>query len=587
MRKKNSIIHIFTAIALLLGAIIVFLTIKDPEEKNGRINGYVADSLTGKMVAGVDVSAENEEGKEYTDYENNAATRQDGFFSIELPPGTYTIHFKAAGYKDLISESYIVEEEKTTVVKEVFLLEAEAEAGNEAGDSTDPQAIQGVVSPENVTAELPQENPGQSIGEEETENSTHGTEQDSINVQSPQDDSAEQATGTMYNTKGQVRILNKNVTQKAGFERLANRFQEETGIHVTIETPRAGAYSSTLDEKLTRSPQDPTLFMLGGVSDFKKYSYECLNISNYPVTGQLTHKAYSLQDENSNIFGIACNIEAFGIAVNTHLLEEAGFTASDIRSFSDLKRIAEDITSRKTQLGFSAFTSPSIGSKADGSYRFSLHAPTVPLYYEVKDNGFNMTLSLHGTYMKCYKEYVNLYLNNSTISKVDAVSGSLEEARQEFCNGKAVFHQDGSWDADVLPHNDIVVIPIFMGIPEEQKQGLCKTCTYYWCVNKFASEDDIEATLQFLNWIVTSEEGLSIMRDEMKMLIPYRAATAPDNVFLQTLYNQEQQGKTLVEQFYKYGNYSKWEESMNRALDNYLIREGSWDEVTEAFTSLW
>ena len=42
--------------------------------------------------------------------------------------------------------------------------------------------------------------------------------------------------------------------------------------------------------------------------------------------------------------------------MNTDLLSQAGYTVDDIQSFEDLKAVAEDITARKDELGFAAFT---------------------------------------------------------------------------------------------------------------------------------------------------------------------------------------------------------------------------------------
>ncbi len=404
---------------------------------------------------------------------------------------------------------------------------------------------------------------------------------------SDQNDLETQKSSSNYNTKGKVRILNKNVPYQSGFEKLAVEFQMESGIQITIETPDAGSYPKILKEKLTCSPQDPTLFMLGGMNDFYKYKYECLDLSDYPVTQQLIDQSYSLKDENNNIYGLACYEEAFGLIVNTRLLEEAGFEVSEINSFTDLKRIVVSITARKSELGFSAFTSPTIGSYVKGSYRFSQHAPEVPLYYEIKGSGFNIPTKLKGIYMKHYQEYIDLYLDNAAVSRLDAKNTSIEDAQREFRNNQAVFHQDGSWDIDVLPKDEVAVIPLYMGIQGEKRQGLCRACKYYWCVNKFASSDDIEATIQFLNWLATSDKALDIMGEQMKILLPYKEAPVPNNVFLQVLREQESGEKTMVEQYYKYGDYTKWENLMDQALEQYLIQKNSWDKVTEAFTSLW
>ena len=49
--------------------------------------------------------------------------------------------------------------------------------------------------------------------------------------------------------------------------------------------------------------------------------------------------------------GIGYVIETYGIIYNKALLEKAGYTQDDIKSFDDLKKVADDIQARKDELG--------------------------------------------------------------------------------------------------------------------------------------------------------------------------------------------------------------------------------------------
>ena len=393
-----------------------------------------------------------------------------------------------------------------------------------------------------------------------------------------------------YNTRGTVRILNKKEDKELEFEQLASRFHQESGIKVTVETPEKGNYSDTLQEKLTGTEYDPTLFMLGGLNDFEQYGFECLELGGTAAAQELEDETYTLKGANGKIYGLACIVEAYGLAVNTRLLEKAGYQISDIQSFSDLKRVAEDITARKKELGFSAFTAPSVSPGVSGDYRFAEHAADVPLYYELKDNDFNVGMTLRGTYTDGLRDYIDLYLDNATILRGEASARTLKDAQEEFLLGKAVFHQDGSWNTDVLRSvldYEAAVIPLYMGMPGEENQGINETFTYFWCVNKYAKEDDIEATLQFLQWLVTSEEGLRIMTKDIGFQIPYKRAKAPDDIFMKTLSHEKEQGIEPVRQYYKYGNYSSWINSLKNTIRDYAGGRGNWEAVREAFTSLW
>ena len=84
----------------------------------------------------------------------------------------------------------------------------------------------------------------------------------------------------------------------------------------------------------------------------------------------------------------------------------------------------------------------------------------------------------------------------------------------EFVTGQCVFYQNGTWEyANVSEVGDdnLGLLPIYIGVDGEEQQGICTGSENYWCVNKNASEDDIKATLDFINWCVTSDTGTTAM----------------------------------------------------------------------------
>ena len=74
------------------------------------------------------------------------------------------------------------------------------------------------------------------------------------------------------------------------------------------------------------------------------------------ITKELTSDAYELKDGDA-VAGIAYVIESYGLITNKTLLEKAGYTLDDIKSFDDLKKVADDIQARKDEIGVKgAFT---------------------------------------------------------------------------------------------------------------------------------------------------------------------------------------------------------------------------------------
>ena len=125
--------------------------------------------------------------------------------------------------------------------------------------------------------------------------------------------------------------------------------------------------------------------------------------------------------------GIAYVIESYGLICNKTLLAEAGYSIDDIKSFADLKKVAEDITSRSSELGFAAFTSAGMDGSSD--WRFKTHLANLPIYFEYKEDGIGSTPAIKGTYLDAYRNIWDLYVNNSTCSGKDlaAKTGSVSQ----------------------------------------------------------------------------------------------------------------------------------------------------------------
>ena len=197
--------------------------------------------------------------------------------------------------------------------------------------------------------------------------------------------------------------------------------------------------------------------------------------------------------------------------------------------------MAEDITKRSSELGFSAFTSAGMDGSSD--WRFKTHLANLPIYFEYQDEGINTTDEIKGTYLDNYRDMWDLYINNSTCDPKDLAAKTGDDARNEFLNKKAVFYQNGTWEYTQLidgglTDDDLTMLPIYFGVGDEANQGLCTGTENYWCVNKEADEADVQATLDFMNWCVTSDEGTKCMADDMGFNIPFKKAQESQNLFI-------------------------------------------------------
>ena len=393
---------------------------------------------------------------------------------------------------------------------------------------------------------------------------------------------AEKDTASVY-------YLNFKPEQDEAWQKLAEAYTAETGVPVTVLTAASGTYEETLMAEMGKS-EAPTLFQVNGPVGLANWKDYCYDLSGSEIYGHLTSDGYALK-EGDAVMGIAYVIESYGIIANTALLAEAGYSVEDIASFADLKAVAEDITARSAELGFAAFSSAGMDSSSD--WRFKTHLANLPIYFEYQADGIGTTTEIKGTYLDNYRQIWDLYINNSTCDPADLSAKTGDDSRNEFLNGEAVFFQNGSWEygslAAVYADEDLAMIPIYVGAGDEANQGLCTGTENYWCVNKDASEADIEATLAFMNWCVSSETGAAAMANDMGFVIPFDTAVESPNLFVKQDVAYTAAGKNPVSWNFPTMPSEEWKNMVGSALTAYAAdqTDANWEKVEEAFVQGW
>ena len=390
------------------------------------------------------------------------------------------------------------------------------------------------------------------------------------------------ATGSVY-------YLNFKPEQDEAWQNLAKTYTEETGVPVTVVTAASGTYEQTLMSEIAKSTP-PTLFQVNGPVGLANWKDYCYDMSGSEIYSHLTSDGYALTEDGA-VYGIAYVIESYGIIVNKTLLAEAGYSIEDINSFETLKAVAEDITARSAELGFSAFSSAGMDGSSD--WRFKTHLANLPIYFEYQADGIGTTTEIKGTYLDNYRNIWDLYINNSTCDPAELSAKTGDDSRNEFLNGQAVFYQNGSWEygslSAVYSDDELAMIPIYIGVGDEANQGLCTGTENYWCVNKDASEEDIQATLAFMNWCVTSETGTNAMANDMGFVIPFDTAVESPNLFVKQDVAYTAAGKNPVSWNFPTMPSEEWKNVLGSALTAYAAdqTDANWDAVVSAFVDNW
>ena len=398
---------------------------------------------------------------------------------------------------------------------------------------------------------------------------------------------------------GKVYYLNFKPEADEAWQNLAKAYTEETGTEVTVVTAASGQYETTLQSEMAKSDA-PTLFQVNGPVGLKNWKDYCYDLTDAEITKGLTSDTYELKDGDA-VDGIAYVIESYGLITNKTLLEKAGYSLDDIKSYDDLKKVADDIQARKDELGIKgAFTSAGMDGSSD--WRFKTHLANLPIYYEYKEDGIDDTEAIKGTYLDNYKNLFDLYITDSTCDGAELSAKTADDSRNEFVNGEAVFYQNGTWEYAELSKtygdDELAMIPIYFGVDDEN-EGLATGTENYWCVNAKASEADIKATEDFMAWLATDDTALKAIcgsqgampsgADGMGFVTPFKKNLESDNLLVNIASQYVADGKTPVSWNFTTMPSETWKNEVGSALTVYASdqTDANWDLVKKAFVEGW
>ena len=392
------------------------------------------------------------------------------------------------------------------------------------------------------------------------------------------------ATGSVY-------WLNFKPESDEDLQTLAAKYTEETGVPVKVVTAASGTYNETLTAEMDKSAA-PTLFVVGNSAAVETWGEYCYDLTGTAVANELNTDAYNLYDADGKLCSIGYCYESIGIIVNTALLEQAGHSLDEITNFDGLKAVAEDIHANAATLGFDAFTSS--GMDSSSSWRFTGHLVNVDFYYEARDDGWEAgpcPATITGAYLDNFKNLWDLYINNSAYDPKELATGGFD-AENEFVSGQAVFYQNGSWEygaCSVLGDENLAMIPFYCGVEGEEKAGLNCGTENCWAVNANASEEDIQATLDFMYWLVTDQEASALLNNTWGAL-PYTHAATSDNKFLAAANEYANNGCYVMTWAFNYEpNVDEYRAGLVSALNAYDAdqSDANWEAVETAFVAGW
>ncbi len=405
--------------------------------------------------------------------------------------------------------------------------------------------------------------------------------------------------------KGSVYYLNFKPESATVWETIAAQYTEETGVKVKVVTAAAGTYEQTLKSEIAKK-EAPTLFQINGPVGYQAWKDYCSDLRDTELYSWMIDQEQAIRD-GEGVYGIPFAQEGYGIIYNDAIMQQYFAlpdkvvdisSAQDIKSFATLKAVVEDMTAKKEALGIDGvFASTSL--KPGEDWRWQTHLANVALTAEYREDNLTAPDEIKFTYSDNFKQMFDLYLNNSCTEPQMLSSKSVNDSMAEFALGRVAMVQNGNWgwgqlqevSGNTVSEENIKFLPIYMGLEGEENQGLCIGTENFMCVNAKASEADRQATIDFMEWLFSSDEGKVHVINNLGFITPFNTFTEeerPTDPLAQEVlrYMGDADVKNIPWNFTTMPSQT-WKDNFGASLLEYAQGTKSWDQVVSDMTADW
>lgn len=391
------------------------------------------------------------------------------------------------------------------------------------------------------------------------------------------------------------------------YSKIGAAWEKETGNKLKVVTAAANTYEQTLKSEIAKS-DPPVLFQINGPIGYQNWKDYTADLKDTELYKHLTDKNLAVTD-GSGVYGIPYAVEGYSIIVNTAIMNKyfaldgaKAKSMDEINNFATLKAVAEDITAKKDQLGIKGvFCSTSL--KPGDDWRWQTHLFDVPLFYEWRDNKIDTntdaTKNFTFQYSDNYKNIFDLYLNNSTTSPKLLGSKSVDDSMAEFALGQCAMVQNGTWAWDqingvqgnTVKPEDVKYLPIYTGMPGEEKQSVNVGTENFFSINKQVSPEKQKLAADFIYWLFSSPTGKSFVVNDLKFVAPFDtfgATEKPSNP-LQTEVLRYVADTNLYNVPWVFAKIPSqtWKNDFGGALLKYAQGNLKWDDLKNQIVTEW
>ncbi len=176
---------------------------------------------------------------------------------------------------------------------------------------------------------------------------------------------------------------------------------------------------------------------------------------------------------------------------------------------------------------------------------------------------------------------------------------SVDDAMAEFALGDCAMVQNGNWawsqingiDGNTVKEENIKFMPIYTGMDGEENQGLCIGTENYLAINSEVSEEKQQASIDFINWLFTSDTGKAYVTGDLGFIAPFDTFNddekPADPLSKEVINWMEKEDLETVKWTFQAFPSQSFKDTFAGALLEYVQGTQDWDYVVQTVKDSW
>lgn len=362
-------------------------------------------------------------------------------------------------------------------------------------------------------------------------------------------DDASSNEGSSSGSGKTIRLVNGKIEVDAQLKKLAQMYEEETGVKVEIESMGGGIDIQGTLKGYYQADNMPDIFVNGGSTDFGNWEGMLEDMSGEKWASD-TDAAYV--DEKYGTIGFPYTVEAIGLAYNADILEKAGIDPATLTDKDKIEEAFKTLDSKKGDLGLDAVVGYcaeatnlywSTGNHVFANYVDGGLDRDDTTYIDMLNDGGKID---EERFTK-FAELVGLFNQYSDPSLL--VSGTYDQQILNFASGKYAFVTQGSWIGATMTADDkdayeaagsfeVGMIPYAF---DASVDTILTNSPSWWSVFKDGNAAEAKA---FLQWC-SEDKAQQVLVEEAGFISPFASCKyVASDPFAKTITDWQSAGKT-------------------------------------------